>query len=87
VDTHGTVHKFKVAQRDTERAMLGVFLRDRIGNEVIRQKTKVTYIAPRISTLKRQWAGHISRKTDNRWGKRGLEWRPRLGKRSAGPVE
>jgi hypothetical protein len=29
--------------------------------------------------LKWQWAGHT---TDNRWGKRVLEWRPRLGKRS-----
>jgi hypothetical protein len=31
--------------------------------------------------LKWQWAGHIRRRTDNRWGKRVLEWRPRLGKR------
>jgi hypothetical protein len=35
-------------------------------------------------TLKWQWAGHISRRTDCRWGKRVLEWRPRLGKRSVG---
>jgi hypothetical protein len=34
--------------------------------------------------LKWQWAGHISRRTDNRWGKRVLEWRPRLSKRSVG---
>jgi hypothetical protein len=34
--------------------------------------------------MKWQCAGHISRKTDNRWGKRVLEWRPRLGKRSVG---
>ncbi|CAB3240548.1 unnamed protein product [Arctia plantaginis] len=78
------VHKFKVAQRAMERAMLGVSLRDRIRNEVIRQRTKVTDIAYRISKLKWQWAGHISRRTDNRWGKRVLEWRPRLGKRSVG---
>jgi hypothetical protein len=32
--------------------------------------------------LKWQWAGHISRGTDNRWGKRVLEWRPRLGNRA-----
>jgi hypothetical protein len=49
---------------------------------VIRQRTKVTDIAHRISMLKWQWAGHISRRTDNRLGKRVLEWRPRLGKRS-----
>jgi hypothetical protein len=51
---------------------------------VIRQRTKVTDIAHRISMLKRQWAGHISRRTDNRWGKRVLEWRLCLGKRSVG---
>jgi hypothetical protein len=55
---------------------------DRIHNEGIQQKTKITDIAHRISTLKWQWAGHISRRTDKRWGKRVLEWRPRLGKRS-----
>jgi hypothetical protein len=34
--------------------------------------------------LKWQWAGLISHRTDNRWGKRVLKWRPRLGKRSVG---
>jgi hypothetical protein len=34
--------------------------------------------------LKWQWAGHISHRTDNRWGKRVLNWRPCLGKRSVG---
>jgi hypothetical protein len=42
---------------------------------------EVTDIAHSISTLKWQWAGYISRRTDYRWGKRVLEWRPRLGKR------
>jgi hypothetical protein len=76
------VHKFKGVQRAMERAMLEVSLRDRIRNQVIRQRTKVIDIAHRVSMLK--WAGHISRRTDNRWGKRVLEWRPRLGKRSVG---
>jgi hypothetical protein len=64
--------------------MLRVSLRDRIRNEVIRQKIKVTDIAHRISTLKWQWSGHFSHRTDNRWSKRVLEWRPRLGKRGIG---
>jgi hypothetical protein len=64
--------------------MLGVSLRDRIRNQVIRQRTKVTDIAHRISMLQWQWAGLISRRTDNRWDKQVLEWRPRLGKRSVG---
>jgi hypothetical protein len=62
--------------------MFGVSLGDRIRNQVIWQKTKVTDTAHRISMLKLQWAGHISRKTYNRWGKRVLEWRPRLAKRN-----
>jgi hypothetical protein len=41
-------------------------------------------IAHRISMLKWQWAGHISRRTNNLWCKRVLEWRPRIGKRSVG---
>ncbi|KAI8439116.1 hypothetical protein MSG28_012974 [Choristoneura fumiferana] len=31
-----------------------------------------------------QWAGHIARRTDGRWGRKLLEWRPRIGKRSVG---
>jgi hypothetical protein len=65
-----------------ERAVIGVSLRDRIQNQVIGQKIKVTDIAPRISMLKWQWAGYISRRIDNCWGKRVLAWRPRLVKRS-----
>jgi hypothetical protein len=76
------VHKFKVAQRAMESAVLGVSLRDRIRNQVIRQRTKD--IAHRIIMLKWQWAGHISRRTANRWDKRVLEWTTRLGKRSVG---
>jgi hypothetical protein len=63
------LHKFKVTQQAMERAMLGVSLRDQIRNQVIRQRIKVTDKANRISMLKWQWAGHISRRTDNRWGK------------------
>jgi hypothetical protein len=69
------VYKFKVAQRAMERNMLGVSLPDRIRNEVIRRD---------ISTLKWQWAGHISRGTAYHRGERVLEWRPCLGKRSVG---
>ncbi|CAH2237324.1 jg15785 [Pararge aegeria aegeria] len=77
-------HKLKVAQRAMERALFGVSLRDRIRNENIRRRTKVTDIAQRISKLKWQWAGHVCRRTDGRWGRRVLEWRPRIGNRSEG---
>ncbi|CAH2234109.1 jg1188 [Pararge aegeria aegeria] len=67
-----------------ERAMLGVSLRDRIRNVVIRRRTKVTDIAQRVAKLKWQWAGHIVRRKDGRWGPKVLEWQPRTGKRSVG---
>ena len=51
------VHIFKGAQRAMKNAMLGVSLRDRIRNEVIRQKTNVVDIAHRISELNWQWTG------------------------------
>lgn len=52
------VHQFKATQRAREGAMLGVSLKDQICSEVIRQTTKVTDIAQRISKLKWQWAEH-----------------------------
>ncbi|KAI8432770.1 hypothetical protein MSG28_013729 [Choristoneura fumiferana] len=55
-----------------------------IQNTEIRRKTKVTDIAGKI----RKWqsAGHIARRTDNRTGRKVLEWRPRTGRRSVGRV-
>lgn len=50
--TIGLVQKLKVTQRTMESAMLGVFLYDTIRNEVTRQRTGITDIARRISTLK-----------------------------------
>lgn len=82
--TVGLVRKIKVAQRAMERCMLGVSLMDRVRNEEIRQGTKVTDIALKISKLKWQWAGHTCRRTDSRWSRRVLDWRPRTGKRSVG---
>ncbi|CAH2207571.1 jg12303 [Pararge aegeria aegeria] len=32
--------------------------------------------------MKWQWAGHIARRSDGRWGSKLLEWQPRTGKRS-----
>ncbi|XP_062528975.1 citron rho-interacting kinase isoform X4 [Bombyx mori] len=82
--TRDLFRRLKVAQRAMERAMLGISLRDRIRNEEIRRRTKVADIARRISELKWQWAGHIARREDGRWGRKILEWRPRTGKRSVG---
>ncbi|KAG6445228.1 hypothetical protein O3G_MSEX003777 [Manduca sexta] len=71
-----TTYKFK--------DYLIVSLRDRIRNEEIRRRTTVTNIALRVAKLKWQWAGHIARRTDGRWGGIVLEWRPRTGRRRPG---
>ncbi|CAH2236725.1 jg16965 [Pararge aegeria aegeria] len=58
------------------RAMLGVSLRDQIRNVEIRRRTRVTDIAQRVAKLKWQWAKHIVRRKDGRWGPKVLEWQP-----------
>jgi hypothetical protein len=78
------IRRLNVTQRAMERVILGISLRDRIRNDEIRKRTKVTDIARRIADLKWQWAGHIARRTDSRWGGKVLEWRPRTGRRSVG---
>ncbi|KAI8433520.1 hypothetical protein MSG28_015551 [Choristoneura fumiferana] len=47
------------------------------------RRTRVTDIAKRISSFKWQWAGHIARRTDGRWGRKVLQRRPWIGKRSS----
>ncbi|CAH2234748.1 jg20975 [Pararge aegeria aegeria] len=54
------------------------------GKKEIRRRTRVVDIAQLVAKLKWQWAGHIARRTDGRWGLKVLEWRPRNGKRSVG---
>ncbi|CAH2263450.1 jg13909 [Pararge aegeria aegeria] len=80
----GLIRRLRVTQRVMERAMLGVSLRDRIRNVEIRRRTRVTDIVQRVAKLKWQWAGHIVRRKDGRWGTKVLEWQPRTGKRSVG---
>ena len=82
--TAGMIHELKVAQRNMERVMLGITLRDRVRNELIRQRTKVVDVGHRVAKLKWAWAGHVCRRHDERWSKRVLEWRPRLGRRNVG---
>ena len=75
--TRKSIEKIRVAQRAMERVILGISLRDRVPNTIIRQKTRVTDAVERILCLKWNWAGHVARMTDNRWTRRILEWRPR----------
>lgn len=35
-----------------------------------------------VGKLKWQWAGHLCHRTEDRWNRQFLEWRPRTGKRN-----
>ncbi|CAH2237226.1 jg11197 [Pararge aegeria aegeria] len=48
------------------------------------EEPELTDIAQRVAKLKWQWAGHIVRRRDGRWGSKVLEWQPRTGKRIVG---
>ncbi|CAH2264474.1 jg16941 [Pararge aegeria aegeria] len=75
--TMALIRSLRVTQRAMERAMLGVSLRDQFRNEEIRRSSKVFDIAKQVAKLKWQWAEHIARRTDGRWGPKVLEWQPR----------
>ena len=76
--------KLRTAQRKMERIMLGISLRDRKRVTWIRERTKVEDIVGNIKRKKWAWAGHVMRRTDNRWTVKVTEWQPRDGKRSKG---
>jgi hypothetical protein len=57
----GVIRRLNVTQRAMERAMLRVSLRDRIRNDDIHKRTKVTDIARRIADFKWQWAVHCEK--------------------------
>ncbi|CAH2243397.1 jg5202 [Pararge aegeria aegeria] len=55
-----------------------------IRNEKIRRRTRVADIVQRVANVRWQWAEHIARRADRRWGPDVLESPPRSVKRSVG---
>ena len=82
--TASAMSKLAVAQRRMERIMLGITLRHRKTNVWIRNQTKLNDIEKTIMKIKWQWAGHLMRRTDDRWSRRLTEWYPRNGSRQRG---
>ena len=82
--TKASVNKLSVTQRAMERAMLGISLRDRVRNQVIRARSKVKDVAEVVLALKWRWVGHVARDDEDKWTKRLLCWRPRTSSRNAG---
>ena len=73
-----------VAQREMERIILGITLRDHKRNTWIRHRTGVNDIIDVIKTGIHGWEGNIARLKDNRWTKRVTEWTPREWTRRQG---
>lgn len=58
--TQKSASRLKTSQRAMEMAMLGINLKDRVGNIEIRRRTKITDVMARIASLKWRWAGHVA---------------------------
>ena len=72
------------AQRNMERAMIGVSWQDHRTNECLRSKTKVRDITHIIKARKWTWAGHLARLQDKRWTLQVTDCRPMDGIRPRG---
>ena len=82
--TKHQMKKLAVAQRSMERSLLGVTRKDKIRNEIIRERTKIKDVVNTTKELKWKWAGHVARMKNHRWAKITTEWTPRDCKRSRG---
>ncbi|KAL1447828.1 hypothetical protein WDU94_001914 [Cyamophila willieti] len=65
-----TVRKMEVAEMRMLRWSCGVTRLDRIRNEVIRNKIKVTEVSKKIQERRLQWYGHVERRDESYIGKR-----------------
>lgn len=79
-----TKSKIQTTQRRMERSSMGLKLRDRVRNAIIRKKTKVTDALTFSLQRKWKWAGHIARFSDNRWTLRAIKWSGPKGRRASG---
>ena len=71
------LEKVVPTQRKIERIMVRVTLKDRKSTNWIRKQNGVTGIIRNIRESKHLWAGHVARRSDNRWTIRVTEWIPR----------
>ncbi|XP_072015009.1 uncharacterized protein [Amphiura filiformis] len=76
--------KLAAAQHNMERSILNITYKDRNTNKWIREQTQVQDILEAIKSRKWTWAGHISRRKDNRWSSTLTHWTPYGRKRNRG---
>lgn len=66
----------RTTQRSIEGLKLGIVLRDRIRNVVIRRRTRVKDVVSIIVNSKCIWVGYVARQDTSKWTKQGVLWRP-----------
>ena len=59
--------------------MIGITLRDKVRNEELRRRTGLKDVVTEAKHLKWKWAGHVIRRSDNRWSHKTTLWIPREG--------
>lgn len=82
--TNKLLDKLRICQRGMERSYIGVKLKDRVRNRMIREKTKARDVVYRTMSLKWKWAGHLQRMKGDRWCQVATNWFPRDKKRRRG---
>ena len=75
--------KVQAAEMRVLRLILGVNMRDRLRNEVIREKLNVESVLEFIERSQLRWFGHVKRMDPARYPRKYLDWKP-IGKRSRG---
>lgn len=68
--TKKTTAQLSVIQEATEKAMLGITLRDKIRNGDTPYRTKMTDVISCIARFKWQWVGLVARENAQNWTKR-----------------
>lgn len=66
-----------------ERIITKVSKLQKVRNEKLRKKTKITDVVDHALQLKWRWAGHVARQDDTRWSKIIERWEPK-GRRNRG---
>lgn len=77
-----SAERLRVSQIALKRAMLEIFLRDRVINQEIRRRTRVTDVISRVAEFKYSCVGHVARQTSEKRTIRFVLWRPKETARS-----
>ncbi|CAM4630150.1 unnamed protein product [Leuciscus chuanchicus] len=68
--------KLAVTEHAIERRMIGVQQTDHVRNEQLRAMTRVDDVVDLANKAKKRWAGHLMRRTDERWTREVTVWLP-----------